>query len=222
MIDPGRHLKVFNSNKFADTEVHVIGVGATGSNVVYQLAKLGLTNIHAWDFDKVEAHNIANQIYGNPDIGKLKVEALHEIIKRDTGISIHMHPESVTGKQTFSGIVFLLTDTMESRKTIFEKSLELNPKVPFIIETRMGVDEGRVYVFSPINTSHIKGWKKTLYSDTQAATSVCGASITVGPTATFLASLAVWQFIDWINDKITPSNEIFFTIRPFMTFGRSF
>ena len=73
-IDTRRHIDVFSPDLFGKRRIDVIGAGATGSRVVLALAKLGLDNIHVWDFDHVEAHNIANQVFGLADIGKLKID----------------------------------------------------------------------------------------------------------------------------------------------------
>src|SRR5215813_5940026 len=92
-VDITRHVEVFSRDAFGNKRIDVIGAGATGSRIVLSLAKLGLENIHVWDFDTVEGHNIANQAYGMGDIGKLKVDALHDLVKAQTGLSIHKHAE---------------------------------------------------------------------------------------------------------------------------------
>ena len=58
-----RQFEVFLPNKFKDKRIDVIGVGATGSYIVWLLAKIGLSNIHIWDHDVVEDHNIPNQCF---------------------------------------------------------------------------------------------------------------------------------------------------------------
>ena len=117
-IDPTRHLSVFSPHAFGKKRVDIIGAGATGSRIVLSLAKLGVENIHVWDFDKVEEHNIANQIYGLENIGEPKVRALADVIKKSTGTAITAHDERVDGSKQLGEAVFLLTDTMESRKEI--------------------------------------------------------------------------------------------------------
>jgi len=226
MIEALRHLSVFKPFAFGQKRVDVIGCGATGSKIVMDLAKLGIENIHVWDFDIIEEHNIANQIFGNLDIGKTKVEAIKEVVKNTTGTDITIHNERVDGKQEFGEVVFLLTDTMSSRKEIWSKGLKFKLKTALLIETRMGIDEGRVYSLNPSKLSHIKEWEKTLYSDVEAETSACGASISVGPTAEIVAGLAVWQLIRWFsieqgNDDVL-DNEIIFGIRPSTMFSRKF
>ncbi|MBI4533898.1 MAG: ThiF family adenylyltransferase, partial [Candidatus Melainabacteria bacterium] len=144
-VDITRHIDVFSRDAFGNRRIDVIGAGATGSRIVLSLAKLGLDNIHVWDFDIVEAHNIANQVYGNADIGQLKVDALHDLVLAQTGLNIHKHAERVDGSQELGEIVFLLTDTMASRKEIWTKGIRYKMRTKLMIETRMGSDQGRVY-----------------------------------------------------------------------------
>lgn len=222
-IDITRHIDVFSPDKFGKRRIDVIGAGATGSRIVLSLAKLGLENIHVWDFDVVEAHNIANQAYGQSDIGKPKVEALRDLVKAQTGLTIQIHNERVNGTQQLGDVVFLLTDTMASRKEIWQKGIRYKMRTKLMIETRMGADQGRVYTVNPTKPAEVKGWEGTLYSDEVAEVSACGASITVGPTAEFLSGLAVWQLIRWSaiegGKEDTLDGEILWGLRPpyFMT-----
>lgn len=227
MIDPLRHMDVFSPDAFGKKRIDVIGAGATGSRVVLELAKLGIQNIHVWDFDKVERHNIANQIFGEKDIGKQKVDALKKFVKANTGTEITTHDERVDGSQKLGEIVFVLTDTMSSRKEIWNKGLKYKLNTKLVIETRMGADQGRVYVVNPCKPAHIKGWESTLYDDKVAEVSACGASISVGATAGFTASLAVFQLIRWFaiergSDTDELDQEIVFGLRPMVILTRSF
>ena len=89
------------------------------------------------------SHNIANQVYGKGDIGKTKVKALAEIVKAQTGCELKVHETKVDGTQEMGDVVFLLTDTMSSRKEIWTKGLRYKTKIKLMIETRMGSDTGR-------------------------------------------------------------------------------
>jgi|CXWL01.1.fsa_nt_gi molybdopterin/thiamine biosynthesis adenylyltransferase len=226
IIDPLRHLSVFSPNAFGARRVDVIGCGAVGSRVVLSLAKLGVEHIHAWDFDIVAEHNIPNQVFGLPDIGSGKVDALARLVTRDTGTAITIHHERVDGSQNFGEVVFLLTDTMSSRREIWEQGLKYKLATKLVIETRMGSDNGRVYTVNPNKRSHIRAWEDTLYSDDEAEVSACGASVSVGPTAEIVAGLAVWQMIRWFSvergeeDKL--ENEVIFGLRSTATISQTF
>ena len=225
-VDPLRHLSVFPPHAFGQKRVDVIGAGATGSRVVLSLAKLGVENIHVWDFDTVEEHNVANQVFGLDDIGSLKVEALAEIVKSQTGLTITTHAERVDGSQTLGDIVFVLTDTMSSRKEIWDGALKLKIQTKLMVETRMGADSGRIYAVNPSRPKEIKGWEGTWYPDDEAETSACGASVSVGPTAEIISGLAVWQMIRWFSieqggdDEL--EHEILISLRSMMTIARRF
>lgn len=225
-VDPLRHLSVFSPHAFGAKRVDVIGAGATGSRIALSLAKLGVENIHVWDFDKVEEHNVANQVFGNSDIGSLKTEALAALIKAATGTTITTHAECVDGSQDLGEIVFLLTDTMSSRKEIWNGALKFKLRTKLLVETRMGADSGRVYSLNPNRPGHIKEWETTLYSDDEAEVSACGASVSVGPTAEIISGLAVWQMIRWFavesGGEDDLDNEIIFSLRPMMTISRRF
>lgn len=225
-IDPIRHLSVFSPAAFGSRRVDIIGCGATGSRIALSLAKLGVENIHLWDFDIVEEHNIANQAFGLEHVGLLKVGALASIIKVQAGASVTTHAERMDGSQTLGEIVFLLTDTMSSRREIWDRALRFKPGVKLLVETRMGADSGRVYSLQPYRPGHIKAWEQTLCDDSEAEVSACGASISVGPTAEIISGLAVWQMVRWFaienggEDEL--DNEILFGLRSMMTITRKF
>ena len=76
-MDLSRHISVFNPASVKN-DIHIIGVGATGSFVAMQIARMGVPVLNIYDFDDVEIHNIPNQYYDTEDIGKLKIDALDE------------------------------------------------------------------------------------------------------------------------------------------------
>ena len=223
-IDPSRHLSVFSPDAFGAQRLDVIGAGATGSRIALELAKLGVQNLHIWDFDLIEEHNIANQAFGVNDIGQLKVDALAERIAVDTGLEVTAHNEAVTGRTQLGDYVFLLTDTMSSRKEIWEGAIRYKPTVKLMVETRMGKDEGRVYAVRPCIPTEIREWEATLCEDEEASESLCGARTTVGPTAAMVTSFAVWAFLrhlNWVAEGgDQPELENVFFANPPMTMTR--
>lgn len=225
-LDPLRHLSVFSPHAFGSRRVDVIGVGATGSRIALSLAKLGVENIHVWDFDTVEEHNVPNQAFGLEHVGLLKTDALAALIKAATGTDITVHSEKVDGTQQLGEIVFLLTDAMASRKEIWNGALKYKLQTSLVVETRMGGDTGRVYTVNPNKPGHIRAWEETLYEDAEAEVSACGTSVSVGPTAEVISGLAVWQLMRWFaiengaDDEL--DNEIIFSLRPMVTMSRKF
>ncbi len=207
LVDPMRHLSVFSPTAFGERRVDVIGCGATGSRIAMSLAKLGIKTLHIHDFDVVEEHNVANQIFGRADIGRKKAEVLAEMIPHQTGLKPVVHDEAVTGRTRLGNVVFLLVDTMSARKEIFEGAIRYKPHVQLMVETRMGTADCRVYSVQPMRPSEVDFWSKNWYPDAEALTSLCGSTVTVGPTAELVSGLAVWQFLTWFSWTTSGNNQ---------------
>ena len=216
-MDYTRQMGLLDPKQIKDKSISVIGVGATGSYVALLLAQMGWGDsnqgqgiLRVFDGDKVEEHNLANQIYDLSHIGKPKVEALKETILRKCGFEIETYNQMVDDKTDSALIrstyVFILTDTMKSRKEIFEKHLRFPFETDLLVETRMGLKDGRIYSFNPNNGDHIEEWKKTLYTDDVAEASVCGGSQSVVSTVGFLSSLAVSRVLQHFNNRYGNDN----------------
>lgn len=200
-MDYSRQHGVFNPDDFK-FPVHIIGCGATGSWVAMLLAKMGIQDIHLHDFDRVEEHNLPNQLFNTEHIDRPKIFATAQMIyncSKDTAVSLH--EDRVTGETPLQGIVFVLTDTMSSREDIFKKALKNNIHVPLVIETRMGGEGGRIYAVNPCDKNQVNQYQQTLYSDEDSVVSACGVSQSLAPTAAMIAGLAVWQLIKFHNDQ---------------------
>jgi molybdopterin/thiamine biosynthesis adenylyltransferase len=211
-MDYSRQSKLLEPSEIKRKSISVIGVGATGSYLAMLMAQLGWGNtpfnqgvLKVFDGDVVEAHNLANQIYEPSHIGMPKVESLKSAILRKCNFEIESYNCMVT-KETDplcvqSTYVFLLTDTMSSRREIYESCLKYSINTDLIIETRMGLRDGRIYAFNPNNKSHVDEWLSTLYGDDVAETSLCGASSSIISTVMFLASLASQRVVQHFNEN---------------------
>jgi molybdopterin/thiamine biosynthesis adenylyltransferase len=82
--------------KLARLRVCVCGAGAVGSNLVDSLARHGVRTIRVIDRDRVEAHNLATQVYTKDDVGAQKAEALKERVFRATEIEIEAVAKELT------------------------------------------------------------------------------------------------------------------------------
>lgn len=211
-IDYWRQLDLFDPNH-TNVPIHIIGAGATGSYIAYLLAKMGCDDLTVYDFDKVENHNLPNQIYGLEHIGNLKVDALENIIKRDCDCTIKKVSAEVKELNNIDGVVFVLTDTMHSRKSIWE-SLRDNPKIKFFIETRMGAEFGVIYSLVPLLNK--TEYEKTLYTDEQAERSACTRQ-SICPTVATIAGMAVFSLIRFLNNEDNPNKIMVSLLPPMMT-----
>ena len=205
-----RQLGLLDPASIKNKSITIIGCGATGSHIALMLAQMGWGDISRdqgvlkiIDGDIVEEHNLANQIYEPSHIKMPKAEALRDIIRRKCGFEIQAYNQMVDDNTPSelirSTYIFMLTDTMKSRSSIFEKHLKFPFSTDLFIETRMGLREGRIYAFNPNNGMDTTEWKSTLYSDDVAEASACGASQSIVSTVCFLSSLAVGRVIHHFN-----------------------
>jgi molybdopterin/thiamine biosynthesis adenylyltransferase len=201
-------LEIFNPEVF-NKPVHLIGVGATGSWIAIMLAKLGVKEIHCWDFDILENHNLCNQGFRTHQIGMQKVEAVFDMCANMSEIEVITHNEKVTGATPLTGIVFILTDTMHSRKDIWEGACKFKGSIDLVIETRMGLDMCRIYNVNPTDMDECLAYEKTFCSDDIAEVSACGTSKSVVTSAVTTASMATRQMLNYLNGLRLP-NEIIY------------
>ena len=201
--DYSRQMNIFDKYKWNKNKipVNVIGVGASGSWLTLALAKMGIEDIRVYDFDKIGEHNIPNQAFNIESIGDYKVRGLESVVKNQSGISIDWNIKEVTKKDKMSGVVFLLTDTMSSRKEIYESIIKHNPNIELLVETRMDLRCCRIYTICPSSLEHRKQYEQTFYDDSEAEVSACGTSQTVVCTAMGVASHAIWSFLKWVNNE---------------------
>lgn len=102
---------VFDPSTVKDP-VHIIGCGSVGSTVAELLARYGITKFVLWDMDLVESKNIVNQMFTERDVGRLKTEALLDILSeinpaiKDTA---RIESNGWSG-QPLTGYIFLAVD----------------------------------------------------------------------------------------------------------------
>lgn len=153
------------------TPVKVIGVGGIGSALAFILAKMGCSDIEIWDHDKVEDHNVPNQVHRPSDIGAFKTDAMYSVISEFSGTSVTAHAERWKG-HPLSGIVFVCVDSMRARRAVW-KAVKYNAKISLLVEGRMGGLVGYVYFVRPYDLDDIVFYRKTLYSDRRAENVPC-------------------------------------------------
>jgi len=117
--------------KGAAKQIVVCGTGALGSNLVDMLCRQGFTKIRVIDMDRVEIHNINTQVFGNGDIGAMKVAALKNRIFRDTGVELETVDKELTSstlKKAFKGSDLIIDtfDNHKSRKLVYDFAKDMN------------------------------------------------------------------------------------------------
>lgn len=168
-----RQLDILNPNETRDRKIGIVGAGGIGSPLALLLAKMSFNNITVWDYDKIENHNIPNQLFRISDIGKPKVEALQDIIKDFTDTEINIVNEKWKGE--LRDILISGVDNMEARKAMYKKAKENPDRCDLLIDARMGAELIRIYAIQPINPLDCEFYEKTLYPPEEAQELSCTA-----------------------------------------------
>ena len=170
------------------SKVHIIGCGSVGSTIAENIARLGVRKINLYDFDTVERKNITNQMFREKDIGRLKVDALKDII-------LEINPEADI--KTFSGgykgeklggYVFLCVDNIDVRREIC-KDNRYNIDIEAMFDIRTRLYEAQHFAANWKDINNIKSFLN------------CGTRLSVAPTIRVICGLAVSNFMNFVNKK---------------------
>ncbi len=157
-----------------ETPAHLIGCGGIGSFAALALGKLGCTRLHLYDDDRVEEHNVPNQLYRTADVGRPKAEALAEIVHMFTGVMPEPHVRRVEGER-LQGILVAGVDSMAARKTIWRRAVRYRAGIPLYLDGRLGAEICRIYAVRPTDPEDIRQYEQSLYGDGEAAPLSCTA-----------------------------------------------
>lgn len=104
--------------------IHIVGVGALGSQVAEDLFRLNLVSkIIIYDMDVVEEKNVNNQAYTRKHVGMLKVEAMKAIAEDiDPDATLRIKNKKVEYLRTQDNdIVVLALDSYQARASILSQ-----------------------------------------------------------------------------------------------------
>jgi molybdopterin/thiamine biosynthesis adenylyltransferase len=221
ITDFSKQMELIKAHEFKH-RINIIGAGALGSWLAFFLLKMGFSDIHVYDFDTIEEHNLPNQLYKETQIGQLKVDALYHIYKKffndeDDEPRIIIHNERLTAESfPLSGVVFCCVDTMSARKELYENLFKYNAQTPIWIEGRLSIWGAYIYSIESAHFEQYEQYEKTLYADTEAEVSACGVSQTALPSAVNCATMMIMQMIQWHKDGNLDLNSIEYSI-PWLT-----
>lgn len=183
--------------------LHIIGCGAIGSTVAENLARFGLTKLTLYDFDNVEPHNIANQMFTHEDIGKKKIEAVADyLVKINPEIAedIKLVDKGYVG-QRLSGYVFLCVDNIDLRRQIAE-SCKDNPFVKAMFDFRMRLTDAQHFAAAWQDQKMVQAFLQSMaFSHEEAKeetpVSACNITLSVVPTVRMIVAMGVSNFINF-------------------------
>ena len=206
-MDLSKSYEFFKPDKVKD-RIHIIGCGSVGSTIAENLARCGITKMTLYDFDTVEPHNIANQMFTNEHVGKLKVDALADILKSinpeivEGGLKLE--PEGWKGK-LMSGYVFLAVDSIEIRREIVEKHFD-SPTIKAMFDIRTMLTGAQHYAAAWSNyrmKENLLNSMQFSHEDAanETAVSACGVVLGVVTTVRLVCGLAVNNFIKFVKGE---------------------
>lgn len=207
----------FDPNLCQD-KIHIIGCGSVGSTVAELLSRFGLKNVNLYDFDEVEDHNLANQMFTTKNLYKPKVEGVYDRwldVNPEAAKTIKLYGDGWNG-QKLSGYVFLCVDNIELRKRIVEENKH-NLNIKAMFDFRTALDTSQHYAANWRDVKSIQRLLDTMdftheEAEKNVPMSACHVSLCVMPTVWSVAMAGVTNFINCLKGKPLAEAMI---LRPF-------
>ena len=204
MIDLTKQYEFFKP-ELVDKRVHIIGCGSVGSTIAENLVRCGISNLTLYDFDKVEAHNITNQMFRYGDIGSLKVDALKEIlveIDPAAKSTIKTNSSGWNGEM-LSGYVFLACDSIEVRKKFVEEQKN-NMTIKAVFDIRTMITGAQHYAADWRNIKMKEDLLESMnftHEEARVETpvSACGVTLGIVTTVRLISALAINNLINFVK-----------------------
>lgn len=186
-------------------KIHIVGCGSVGSTIAENLARCGITKFTLWDFDTVEPHNVANQMFRQEDVGRSKVEALKDILEEinpDIKAEITMKPRGWEG-EIMSGYIFLCVDNIELRKKIVEKHMR-SAFVKAVFDVRTMLTGAYSYAADWSDPKMKQSLLDSMqFTHEEAAeetpVSACGVTLGIVTTVRLICGMCVNNFIKFVK-----------------------
>jgi hypothetical protein len=208
----------FFNPSICKNRIHIIGCGSVGSTVAELLARFGLTNVSLYDFDIVEEHNLANQMFTTKNLYKPKVEGVYDRwveINPEAARTIKLYGDGWTG-QKLNGYVFLCVDNIELRKKIVEEN-KYNINIEAMFDFRTALDTAQHYAADWSKHESVKALLETMdftheEAEKNVPVSACKVAMCVMPTVWSVAMAGVVNFVNFLKEGRLEQSMI---LRPF-------
>lgn len=205
------HSDLINLDRLGELCVLMVGAGSIGSFAAVSMAKMGIKNFEVFDFDTIELHNFANQLYSWKDVGLKKIAILGNIMSRFgfspdessdrkfLGYDSEFTEEDIEHVR-MADIVICAVDNMATRKLLWELSKKcLN--VGLFIDCRIGGLQFDGFALNPLDINDRRffeqkegdGKSAYLYESEEAAELKCTEKSIIFP---------VLQSASWITTCI--------------------
>ena len=206
-----------------ETNVIVGGAGGIGSWLTLLLSRAGFYPV-VYDFDVLEGHNLAGQLYTQKDaeIGALKVDALKGLCKHFADTDITVMAEKYTKDSMTHNYVFSAFDNMQARKDMFAAWKEYVkeweefksvadvthiPNIPLsepiFIDGRLTAEQMQIFCVTP---DKIEEYEKHLFDDSEVEDAPCTMKQT-SHSAAMIASHMVGFFTNHMTNNAVKDKD---------------
>ena len=185
--------------------IHIVGCGSVGSTVAENLVRCGVTNLTLWDFDTVEAHNVANQMFRQQDVGRLKVEALYDIlfdINPEIAGRVKLESKGWQGKN-MSGYIVLAVDNIDLRREIIEQHMN-SIFVKAVFDVRTGLTDAQHFAADWADKKQKEALLNSMqfsHEEVKDAVSACGVTLGVVTTVRLISAICVNNYIKFTKGE---------------------
>lgn len=196
--------------KVLEKKVVLAGLGGIGGYVCYLLSRMRLQQMVLYDPDRVEAVNLAGQMYCSSDLGKTKAEAMVLMMHRYSQYySICAVDKEYTSSSPAEDIMICGFDNMEARKIFFENWFEHvsnleseHRKHCLFLDGRLSAEELQVLCIRGDDAYNIQRYRSEwLFSDDEAQNELCSYKQTTF-MANMIGSIIVNLFVNFCANDI--------------------
>ncbi len=203
-------------------KIIIAGCGGIGSNLIFQIARMHPARMVIYDDDSVNKVNMAGQLFGYQDMGKLKVNAIATTVAQFTNMSALQAVASKFLPDTEPGDIMMCGfDNMRARKAFFKawkkhvqsKTEEEKAKCLYL-DGRLSIDTLQILCIRGDDSYNMERYEREfLFSDSEAESTICSMKQTTY-LACMIASLMTNLFTNFTAgtlDPIIPYDLPFFT-----------
>lgn len=178
-----------NRNRFKDAlwfnkPNHMIlgGAGGIGSWTALLLCRSNRHNIYIYDYDIIEDHNLAGQLFKETQIGQLKTHAVRQNVLEFCPDAI-IRQDVLYDKYSISSPIMIAGfDNMLARKLMYD-NWKVQEDRELFIDPRLSAENYQIYF---VKKGQEERYEKTLFTDDELEADIC----TLKATSHFAAMCA--------------------------------
>lgn len=186
-------------------DVLVLGQGGIGSWTSLLLGRIGC-NLHLFDMDQYEEHNMTGQVVRSTDIGRNKAEVAKEMVRMfSPDAEVETYGE-YNESSMVSDIVICGFDNMKARKIAFEKWLDYvenqatDKSKCFFQDGRLLAEQLQIFNVCGDDSDSIRRYQvEFLFDDSEVEEVACTFKQT-SHSAAMIASMMVGFFTNWLTN----------------------